>query len=306
MLNYLAAGNGGVPTGLGGFLLSAVATTSGFASLTRSRMLLWRKRDRDLAILEESITVREHKQGPLFGVAADEGFIHPEHAENVHDERSLRALQDAGIFISSGAGHFEDIARVRERTQINEIRSLFRRARMAFNTFLTVATGTSAVLLYGAYLALTGHVASGIVVALCGAVPGTFSVGLYRLQSSADKRADKALKNPSNEVEREALIQRTFTSAREIQNEDSREALRVLGTLRGVMPDASPAELASLLAAVRQVQGYEVAGSRESQAAIQPSRPAQQDELPLPHGAGGVSSQTRSLTQHPDTNDLEH
>jgi hypothetical protein len=211
---------------------------------------------RDLAILEQSIDYREHAQGPILDLAVQQKLMPRDHT-SVHDEESLRALQDLGLYRGDGRGHLEDVVRVRERTQLNETKSLFRRAKMAFTTFLTVAAGTSIVLLYGAYLALAGHVASGIVVALCSAVPGTFSLGLYRLQTSADKRANEALKDLTREVEREALIQRTFVSAREVKSENSREALEILGTLRAVMPDASPAELASLLAAVRRVEGDE-------------------------------------------------
>jgi uncharacterized membrane protein YhiD involved in acid resistance len=303
MLHYLATSGNGVPEGIGGILLSALASSFGLVFSAFSKSLKWRDQRHKLKILEETVTTREQKHGPLLSIAIEQGFIHDDtDSRDIHDEATLRAVQDAGIYLGDGnAGPFESIARVRERAQINEIKSLFIRARMAFNTFLLVATVTSGVLLYGAYLALAGHVASGIVVALCSAIPGTFSVGMYRLQSSADSRADKALEKLSDEVERESLVQRTFESARRIDNEQSREALEILATLRAVMPDASASELASFLAAIHQNEHDQLMAPIDGEIEVHPHDQAAQ--LSPSHQPRIIRSRARSVRRTPADDD---
>jgi ABC-type multidrug transport system fused ATPase/permease subunit len=231
MISYLAAGNGVSGSALGGFLGSLAVTVFGFLTLQNVKSIAWRRQGRELVRLEKTISERERNAAPLTS-DADPYTIHEESFWREREEYS------------------ESSIRLRERVLLNETESLFRRAKAAFAAFLIVAIGTSAVLLYGSYLALEGHIASGIVVALSGAIPATFSLGLYRLQSSADKRASEALKTLDQEVEKETLIKRIQLSARRVADTDSRERLEMLASLRAAMPDATPEQLALLLGAV--------------------------------------------------------
>jgi hypothetical protein len=123
---------------------------------------------------------------------------------------------------------------------------------MAFYAFLGIAVISAGILLYGAYLAIDGHIASGVIVALSSAVPGSFSAGLYRISRSADHQSENALDMLNREVERETQMDRMLNVAQGIDNPETQEAIRTLSALRAAFPEASPQELSSLLEIVRK------------------------------------------------------
>lgn len=248
MITYLAAGNGDVSTGIGGLWLSSATALIGALALASGRVRSWIKRSRDLADIQQIIEIRERKDLDRIPVHSDTGELTADE-KSVHSELILRALREVKPLSNE---NITDISRIRERTQLDELKSLFARAKASFWSFLGVAIGTSAVLMYGAYAAIFGHVEVGIIVTLSSAIPGTFSIVLYRIQSSIDKRADKALRDLDREVEREIIVNLTFKSSTTIKNQNSREALRILATLRTFMPEATPEELSALLKAISQ------------------------------------------------------
>ena len=101
--------------------------------------------------------------------------------------------------------------------------------------------------MYGAYLAIYGHIASGVIVALSSAVPGGFSAGLYRIKRSADHQAENALALLDAQVEREAQLDRIQMAAQGVRNPETVESIQILRALKAAFPDAPPRQLASLL-----------------------------------------------------------
>jgi hypothetical protein len=146
---------------------------------------------------------------------------------------------------------YTELANVRGGRNLNQIGSLFRHARIAFYSFLGITMTSSAILLYGAYLAIYGHIASGVIVALSSAVPGGFSAGLYRISRSADRQSENALTMLNREVERDTQIGRIVNATQTISDLETQEAIQTLSALKAAFPDASPQELSSLLSAVR-------------------------------------------------------
>lgn len=241
MIIYLASGNGGTSTGVGGLWLSSATALIGALAYASSRIRFWAKRSHDLAIIEKAARAVDGPETDRVSIAA--GDVDQPQAE-------LEGV--IGRKAPSLETHFDEILRNRVNAQFDETKSLFRRAKVSFWSFLGVSLGTSAVLLYGAYAAIFGHTEVGIVVALSSAIPGTFSVGLYRIQKSIDQRADKALHNLDREVERKVITKSMLEYSNEIHSEDSRESIKILAALRSVIPDATPGELASLLDAIKK------------------------------------------------------
>lgn len=250
-LTEIASNKDGIPSGFGGLLASALGMVIAAVAVLRIKTGFWTIRSRKYSELIKSITERDASRitantdliKTLAAIREPRDFLLSENLESRRKNVELDELRRT-------ENEFLILSKSRDQLHLSEIERLFKRARLSFYSFLSIALVTSGILLYGAYLTLAGHIASGVVVALTGAIPGSFSVGLYRISHSADQRADLALSKLDREVEREALVNRTFFAARRLVSEETREAGRILATLRAAFPEASADQLAALLDAV--------------------------------------------------------
>ena len=190
---------------------------------------------------DRSLSTIEPSKSDTVALSSDQALI-----ERMLQVRSS-VLRDLNIVQDSHSR----LADIRAKRHMSQISSLFTHARMAFYSFLGITLISSGILLYGAYLAIYGHIASGVIVALSSAVPGGFSAGLYRISRSADRQSETALTMLNSEVERETQIDKMLNVARGIDDPETQEAVQTLSALRAAFPDASPQELSSLLNAVR-------------------------------------------------------
>lgn len=155
---------------------------------------------------ERSLPAIEPSQSDSVVLSPDQAVI----------ERMLQARNSVVRDLNIVQNSHSRLAEVRAKRHLSQINSLFTHARMAFYSFLGITLISSGILLYGAYLAIYGHIASGVIVALSSAVPGGFSAGLYRISRSADRQSENALTMLNGEVERETQIDKMLNVAREI------------------------------------------------------------------------------------------
>jgi hypothetical protein len=287
MLTYLAAnGHGSSGLGWAGISTAAAAALAGCVAVIQLGTFRLFQRSRDAEELAKNVDekvanqekqiqflhqYRDHTARSIRELQSGEGDPSP--AEIASNEQVTEQEPQVGVQPASprdlAIQHIIDVnqavnreliiaqdanarlTQIRAESHMNQISALFRHARIAFYCFLFVSLISSGVLLYGAYLAIYGHIASGVIVSLSSAVPGGFSAGLYRISRSANKQSDDALDMLNREVERETQIGRMLNPANVVNDGDTQEAIRTLAALRAAFPDASPKELSSLLSAVR-------------------------------------------------------
>ena len=289
LIAYLAAGTprgSDVAAGLGGLIASGAAALAGFLAIIQFGVLGISRRSPDdsikrsehhMEMLDSSQKQRlklvsrfrgdvsrrirnwnstdAREEPETTAIANVEGLVLEATVKEKGDLQAIqRMLELESIAIRNLQLTKESQARVemiRNEAYLKQISSLFRHARLAFYAFLGISLISSGILLYGAYLAIYGHVASGVIVALSSAVPGGFSAGLFRISRSADDQARKGLDMLDREVERETQIDRMLNAVTEINDVRSQGAIQTLSALRAAFPSASPKELTSLLNAIR-------------------------------------------------------
>lgn len=146
---------------------------------------------------------------------------------------------------------YSRLQQLRRKLQMSQTEALFRHARLAFYSFLAVSAASAAVLLYGAYAALTGADGSAIIVALSSTVPAGISWGLYRLSGTAQRRADEAYMTLAREVDHEVNVSRMLAISTLVTDQDTQEAIHTLSALRVAFPGETAESLTELLNAIR-------------------------------------------------------
>jgi hypothetical protein len=128
-----------------------------------------------------------------------------------------------------------------------EIKSLFRRSRVAFYISVVLAVAASVLFIYGGFLVLTGVTTSHVISVVSSAIPAAISLSMKHSSSNADKRADKVLERLESRAEQRELRDALRKSIDSVRNEKPRNKLEIMAAVQAIVPSATPEQLANIM-----------------------------------------------------------
>jgi len=163
-------------------------------------------------------------------------------AEKMQAERLANLARMGALTASLGLGTEE-----LQKLQFREMATRFREARLYSRIFLLMISLFAVVFLWGGVSLILGITAAHVVTVLASAIPGVGSALFKHASNVAVRRSDEAFKTLSRRVEDADAMNRRRAALAKAQELKFGETLNVLETIKSIVPNATPEQLASIM-----------------------------------------------------------